>query len=710
MLDSVGILDLLRQVDGLLDKLSDESKFMTGFTDILLATAPLERSLKMLTGTLALLDETMAHPDNTRPKSTSGKPLDHICNFCEAVSGSVAPLSKEIAVSMAAALNKTRIEVREHLTGDKLVQLRTALDEAVQPLIRAKDSLRDSIGVFVEGDTADASDGMNAFGGLVVLALFGITMPLLCCDGAAVCCAAYNDLQWSPKKCACCGWCFGWGLAFIFLFIGGILMIVMTPVSGVCLMLMDVNKENLNDWGPALGLANETINILDECLGETGIAGQGAIMEAIMVDSKSNGVTERISLRQKLVFETRGRINEQFDTLAEKFQKQTRPIDESQAFKDLLKLLDNDISKMTTFDPEKIEGMKLKPEFAGLALAPELSTTAFTTSVACNDFTIDKSGPLKDVKLDGTIPGLESLRTKAEAKGLTAGLLCFDYFVGGDKPLRDAMNSIILIKRDLRRSKRYKCNLFTDPSNQACDPKEFKMTGKDCVQTDANDKLFTKSKEISCSYSEFMQYVKDFKDRIDVATKEVEKQSIALRLAISIRLKQHVNEELLDDMFKMVDGVNCRFVGDAYWSMVDGLCYQAVRGFAELSIAFSVVGGLVLCLVTLMYITYRRAVDNQDISAKVVKPDDASVEFSSVKVDDSASLRIQGGPIPGAWGEEESREGKAKSKEKQKREEKPLPQVQKKEKQIERRSSSTNVQKKEKREPRKDKRRKEKRK
>lgn len=628
----VGILDLIREIDSLLDKLDDESKFMTRLMDILLATKPLEKSVKMLTSTLTLLDETMAHPDNTRPKSNSGKPLDHICHFCEAVAGSVAPLSKEIEDSMATALDKTRGEVKSRLTGEKLVKLRKDLDEGIEPLLSSKDSLRDSIGAFVEGDFADTIDGIIGLIGLVVLALFGIAIPILCCDGSAVCCAAFkartkDDQKYrtAPKNCACCGWCFGWVLAFIGLFLGGILMAVMTPVSGVCLIMMDVNKENLLDWGPALGLADdpksfkETVDIIDECLGETS---KGAILEAIKVTSERDGETVRISLREE-INSVQEKVNEKFDELTEKSKTQTGSMDDSKAFKDLLKFLDTDVSKLTTFDPEKIEGMKSKPEFAGFALAPKLSTTAFTSSAACVDFTIDKSGPLKDVKLDGTIPGLKSLQTQAEAQGLvTTGLSCDDGFVGGDKPLRDAVNEIMQIKRDLRKSNRYKCNLFMGPGNQVCDPKEFKKTGKDCVQEDADGKLFMKTKEISCSYSQFVQYVKDFKERIDIATKEVEFQSTALVPAISTNLKRHVNDELFDDMFGLLDNnrMNCKFMGDAYWSMVDGLCHQAARGISEMSTAFVVMGGLVLGLVILMYITYRRVVDNREVSANAVKP------------------------------------------------------------------------------------------
>lgn len=620
-----GVLDLLRQMDNILDALSENSQFMTKLRALLDETEPLERSVKMLTGTLTLLDETMALPDNLRPKSSSGEDLDHICHFCEAMAGSVAPMSKEIEDSVATALDKARGEVKYQLSGQKLVDLRKNMDDGIEPLRDAKDSLRDSISPMTDGDIADAINGIVELIGLVVLALFAIAIPILCCDGCAVGCAAFkprtksaDDYSKAPSRCACCGWCFGWVLAFIGLFLGGLLMTAMSPVSNVCLVMMDVNKENLQDWGPALGMETgtkafeDTINIIDECMGQDGA---GKLMEVIMVDDDT-------SLRKKLEDDTRGSINKQFDDLVEKSKTQTTSMSDTKGFKDLLDFLGSDVSQLTTFDPTRIASLTSKPEFAGFAAAPEVSKKAFSTSASCNDFTIDKSGVLKDVKLDGTIPGLNSLKTDFESKGLSTpcSSKCDCDFTSGPMALRTAANSIMKTKRDLRESNLYKCNLFRTEVGQTCDPKDFKTTGKSCVRKDADGKLKMVTKEIKCTYPEFVQYVKDFKKRIEVATEELEVQSNALVPTISLGLKDLVNEELLDKMFVLVDNVNCKFIGNAYWGMVDALCHQAARGMSEMSTAFAVMGGLVLGLVILMYITYRRVVDNIEISRNQVQP------------------------------------------------------------------------------------------
>lgn len=398
-------------------------------------------------------------------------------------------------------------------------------------------------------------------------------------------------------------------------------MTIMTPVSGICLIMMDVNKENLMDWGPALGLNKnpdsfeDTVNIVDECLGEDG---KGKLMDVIMIDDAGDEEMQRISIRQKLEVETRGKINEKFDVLLEKSKNIKSPLGESEAFKDLMKFLDTEVSKLTTYDPGRIANMQSKPEFAGFALEKDLSETAFATSADCQDFVIDKSGPLKDVELDGTIPGLNSLETKATSKGLIADPSCPSChcdFTGGNPALTTAVNSMMKVKRDLRQSKRYKCNLFKGPGGTNCDPKEFVLTGNHCTKKGANGKLIMmETKEISCSYPEFVQYVKDFRKRLDVAVQELEVQTTALVPTISSQLKTLVNDELLDQLFNVVDNVNCRFIGDAYWGMVDGMCHQAARGLNEMSTSFSVLGGLVLALVILMYIVFRRVVDNINIS------------------------------------------------------------------------------------------------
>merc|ERR1719428_1021584 len=154
---------------------------------------------------------------------------------------------------------------------------------------------------------------------------------------------------------------------------------------------------------------------------------------------------QRISLRQKLEDQTRGEINKKFDELTEKTKVQNSALDESDAFNDLLKFLETEVSKLTTYDPKRLENLQSKPEFAGFALAQDLSTTAFASSASCVDYTIDKSGALKDIELDGTIPGLNSVQKAAEDNGLTASASCKlnpnkcdCQFSGGQKALRDA--------------------------------------------------------------------------------------------------------------------------------------------------------------------------------------------------------------------------------------------------------------------------------
>lgn len=615
-----GILGLLQRLDGLLDVLDEDSNFMRGLRRILTDTESLESSVKMLTGTLGLLEETLALPENM-------KPFNHICHLCTALDGSIVPMKNKIENSMAKALDSARAEVDKQLTGEGLVELRRDLNEAMEPLIESKDTLRDSIGSFSDGDVSEAIDGIVGLVGLLVLGIFAITIPILCCDGSAVCCAAFKPqtnrgtYSKAPSRCACCGWCLGWPLAFIALFMGGLLMVVMAPVSGICLIMMDVNKENLLDWGPALGMSDksfeDTVNVLEECIGETG---QGKLMDVIMVDDGDG----KISLRQKLEDETRGKINEQFDKLTEKSNDQ-KDLTDQKEFKDLLGFLDTDVSMLTTFDPDRVKDFQSKPEFQQFFVTePTLAKTAFSTSASCLDYTIDKDGPLKNVALeDPEIVGLKSLQAEFAKKGLSPVTSCKGGcdcdLMGGNAVLKVAANSIMKMKRDLRQSSKYRCDLFKGPGGFPCDPKDFKKTGERCVLKEGDD-LKMETKKITCTYPEFVQYVKDFRKRIDVATKEVQEQSNKMLPTIGQNLKRHVNEELLDEMFLLVDGVNCRFIGDAYWGLVDALCHQAARGMSEMSTAFAVMGGFVLALVILMYITFRRVVDNINISKNAVQP------------------------------------------------------------------------------------------
>lgn len=647
------------KVNGLVDKLGPNHPFMVDTRSILLATEPVERSVKMLTGTLTLLDTVMGQPENVRPVSNSGEDLNHICHLCQGVTGKIAPVADRIDGSLGKALEKARKEVNDKLSGKELEDLQDTLRKGVDPMNEVRDGVMDSIGkdMIKEDGFQNIADLLGFISFLVFLLCILGFLPF-CCGCCAVSLAAFKPLRSqpsssgniyrsSPKWCACCSWCLGIGIASLLLFLGFLFSAITIPISSFCIVLDDLNGETYDKWAPALGADKEavseedwqnTLNVVDAC---TNRDAPGEILNVLTVEDSKKG---RITIREKLVQETRDRINAEFDKIQDR--KTESSMLEDDGFKDMFKLLDMPVEALTTFDPDRIASLQSETKFVGFALHPDLATTAFATSAGCDDVAVDKDGPLSGSVIAGTtVPGIRGFREAVKAKGMFGscpGSTCTCNLNGGDQKLREAANSILEIKEKLRSSRKYRCDLFVGRNGVTCDPKDFTPGGlkSDCVTVD-DGKMQMKVKEISCSYPEFVQYVKDFRKRLEVAVTNLEDEAVELLPAIAEGLKDHIDSELLDNILEIVDGVNCAPFKNTFHGAIDGVCYHFARGLIDIGEGFKTLGMFVVILNCLTYYFWRRVADNISERKRKVAIGEAPVEV----------VQVAGGPQQAAVGD-----------------------------------------------------------
>lgn len=328
---------------------------------------------------------------------------------------------------------------------------------------------------------------------------------------------------------------------------------------------------------------------------------------------KSDG--GRITIRDKLIVETRDKIDEQFDKIKDK--QTTETLLENQDFKEMFKLLEMPVDSLISFDPDRIGTLQTRPEYAGFVMKPDLGLKAFATSAGCDSYSVDKNGPMKDTAVGGqTVPGIQSLRDDLDKEGLSPkycpGSGCTCSVSGGNAAVETAANSILTTKNMLRSSRKFRCDLLVNDQGNSCDPKVFKRGGlmPDCVKTDKGGKMSTEIKPVDCSFTEFVQYVKDFKDRLEVAVSYLEDEAKELLPAISEDLKAHIDKELLDVMVDIADGVTCDPFKNVFHGSIDGLCYHAVRGLIDIAEGLKVLGMFVVVLCCFMYFLWRRGYDN----------------------------------------------------------------------------------------------------
>jgi hypothetical protein len=253
-------------VNGLVDKLHPSANFMVELRSILTATEPVERSLKMLTGTMALLDAVIGHPDNVRPKSDSGEDLDHICHLCQGIAGKIKPVADKIDESLGKALERARSEVNEKLTGQEVVDLQQSLKDGVDPMNEVRDGVMDGVGqTFIKDNLfKDIEDILGLVATVVFLVSCLAFIPLtcaFCAVSSTVCCskrkvpaANGNIYRALPHRCACCSFCCGVLIATLPLLIAPIFSAVVVPLASVCIVLDDLKGDTFDKWAPALGV------------------------------------------------------------------------------------------------------------------------------------------------------------------------------------------------------------------------------------------------------------------------------------------------------------------------------------------------------------------------------------------------------------------------------------------------------------------------
>lgn len=76
---------------------------------------------------------------------------------------------------------------------------------------------------------------------------------------------------------------------------------------------------------------------------------------------------------------------------------------------------------------------------------------------------------------------------------------------------------------------------------------------------------------------------------------------------------------MIDPLMRVVDGVSCKFLGNNWRGMIDGLCFQAVSGLATVGDRFVLNAILTIFLMIVSYGLWRRSYDNVNAFNKNAK-------------------------------------------------------------------------------------------
>jgi len=639
----LGMIPLLKLFSSMEQSLSPTAGFMLGIRAQIDSTAVISESVMVASETFGLLKVAL---DNMPPEIASNK---HKCEFCQVLSPALATSIDVLDNGVGAALAGARKEIDKQLSPEMSSDLQGALRQAAMPLAEVKELIRDTFSFFTDTDKFLQLRGHLAGDGpktvmwicsiiiIIALALSACMMfdlTWFCLWEERKVSAESLDTKYSKvtHRCACCTWCCGWYFAILAFLVGGLLAVVSNVLSSVCLIMDDMDLPMLEDMGGSFGLdfkqpeTQQMGDILDQCVFPANRTANPALLDVITI--KENGT--KVTMREKIIGKVKDQIDSAFDNIDKSLQSTGgMSVKETPAVQELVSNLSNPLDMMILTDSG--HDWQSDPSYSPLFAEPALRD-GFISSVRCSDGSPNFGGQtIKGV--EQFVAAVAALGTRASVRPDCADLTVCD--VSKTPPQVAACgagNEYVKLKQKILDLGTFRCDVFTNPTDDFSDCDPLSLTGtydaaskktvysSTCVYPDGK----VKRKQKNCNLNEFVTYVSQFATRINNTLGRVDKVVEETGPGISVGLKKLVTQYLLDPMNVIVNGVTCGFIGATYRKMVDGLCYQSVVGFTNISRSYNACGALALFLIVLMYGVWRRTIDNVN-SRMEVKPENDGV-------------------------------------------------------------------------------------
>mmetsp|Transcript_36578 Transcript_36578/g.94591 ORF Transcript_36578/g.94591 Transcript_36578/m.94591 type:complete len:840 (+) Transcript_36578:3-2522(+) len=638
----IGMLPLLRTFEKMDKDLDYNADFMTGLRAQIDSTKAIEESMSLSTAIFVLLRESISIKMPAEVATNK-----HACQFCNVMTAPLDATVKVLDGGVASLLSAARTEVKTQLGPQASKDLQKTLRDAAAPIVKSKTLIRDTLSFFT--DTTKfmqvrghlSGNGPNTVKHLVnsgiVWAIF-----LTCCVGLTLGCFCLREgpakeTQTTVPRCAACNWCCSWCFAMWVFLIGGVMLTVAWPMSGICLIMDDLSVQMLKDISPALGMNTTTpqqmYDIIDQCIVPSDPNSNAQLMDII----KPNASDPDATLRTVIVDDLKDVIMAKFTAIDKLMSSGDAKLAENQQMKDLMIMLSDPLDMMILFqDPSLINS---DPLYKDMFTDATLTAAATGSSACCSDGTV---GPKTPAPMGNkSISGVENFVAKLAALGTRGPMLnvrpdCADTVVcavGSRELACEAGNNFVKLKRKILDLTKFRCDIFFDPVDMSNDCDPINLVGtldpttskttwtNTCQKADGTMKV----KRKDCNLPQFVTYIQDFKKRVDRSLRRVDKTVAETGTGISVGMRGLVQKYIFTPIEFIADGVTCGFMGQYYRQVVNALCYQGVVGFVLIGKSYQACGVIALWMIVLMYGVWRRTIDNVN-AAKKVRVDEAFVQ------------------------------------------------------------------------------------
>ena len=103
--------------------------------------------------------------------------------------------------------------------------------------------------------------------------------------------------------------------------------------------------------------------------------------------------------------------------------------------------------------------------------------------------------------------------------------------------------------------------------------------------------------QYDCTLAEFTELVASYSVQLDLALERLDTITPLVLSDISSKMFQLVKENVIDKIVWIADGVTCGFMGAAFFTFVDGMCFRGVWGFSAIAASYVACAVLTLLLV-----------------------------------------------------------------------------------------------------------------
>eukprot|EP00435_Cladocopium_sp_Y103_P040581 s2798_g11.t1 len=534
----LGLLPILEILQSLSDSLSPDSNFIRDLKGVIDNTQDITQAVFLATQTKALLYDMMTHPDNQAPKYSDGTSLLHECKLCSELSSVLEPAIAALDGSVATALKRAREEVNTQLSGSKLQELQANFETMSAPVDQFKVSLKSFLGPLIEEDLLDNVKAQMDTAGRGGAASFAVLALLLTACGILTvlcwCCTTPGNPKARVHRCACCTWCCGCWYLFLAFLVGGLLNVVVVPLSSFCLILEDLDGEILRDISATANLnftgaaGDMAISLVENCLNPPADADVNPVLLDIIKTTSSDGTT--VSMNEAIVGTVTSQITKQFDAIS--LDTGGLALADTEELQLLIGTLRN-ISMDEMMLPA--ESLASNSDYTPM-LAEERLQNYLITSTSCTDGTFyGINSFVANLSHYGTLETHSSCATKVTCSG-TQQTAC------------DAGNRFIDLKQKLLSTETFMCKYFKDALGQKCDIRF--MTYDANTGTYANDCFLSdgtlEMHQEWCTLEEFTAVVTSFATQIDLAMRRVDKVTPEALQKINVQLKSLVNQYLLE--------------------------------------------------------------------------------------------------------------------------------------------------------------------